>query len=129
MDYQKRLQYFMRKKKVKNVYELSRLSGVPPTTIYSIIVVNERANSPRLDTLEKLCDGLGITLSEFFSDKKTPEEQILENLGLDENAIRYISENMHDENLFDAIAMWRSMPIKTKTFLRKILIELHEENL
>lgn len=53
--------------------ELATLSGVTPSTVYSML------NSSRRDisilTIKKLCDGLGMTLGEFFS---TPEFDNLE---------------------------------------------------
>lgn len=53
--------------------ELATLSGVTPSTVYSML------NSSRRDisilTIKKLCDGLDITLGEFFS---TPEFDNLE---------------------------------------------------
>ena len=47
------------------VNELANLSGVSPSTVYSIL--NEKSQNPGAVTLKKLCDGLGITLGEFFS--------------------------------------------------------------
>ena len=45
--------------------ELATLSGVTPSTVYSML------NSSRRDisilTIKKLCDGLDMTLGEFFS--------------------------------------------------------------
>ena len=45
--------------------ELATLSGVTPSTVYSML------NSSRRDisilTIKKLCDGLDMTLCEFFS--------------------------------------------------------------
>ena len=53
--------------------ELATLSGVTPSTVYSML------NSSRRDisilTIKKLCDGLDMTLGEFFS---TPEFDHLE---------------------------------------------------
>ena len=53
--------------------ELATLSGVTPSTVYSML------NSSRRDisilTIKKLCDGLDMTLGEFFS---TPEFDNLE---------------------------------------------------
>ncbi|MBQ7010516.1 MAG: helix-turn-helix transcriptional regulator [Clostridia bacterium] len=47
------------------VNELANISGVSPSTVYSIL--NEKSQNPGAVTLKKLCDGLGITLGEFFS--------------------------------------------------------------
>ena len=55
------------------VNELANISGVSPSTVYSIL--NEKSKNPGSITIKKLCDGLEITLGEFFS---TPEFDTLE---------------------------------------------------
>lgn len=55
------------------INELANISGVSPSTVYSIL--NEKSQNPGAVTLKKLCDGLEITLGEFFS---TPEFDSLE---------------------------------------------------
>ena len=55
------------------VNELANLSGISPSTVYSIL--NEKSQNPGVITIKKLCDGLEITLGEFFS---TPEFDGLE---------------------------------------------------
>ena len=45
--------------------ELASLSGVTPSTVYSML--DERRKELSINTIKKLCDGLGITLGEFFS--------------------------------------------------------------
>ncbi len=45
--------------------ELANISGVTPSTVYSMMDVSRRDISIR--TIKKLCDGLEITLGEFFS--------------------------------------------------------------
>ena len=52
---------------------LANEAGVKPSTVYSLMSVEYRDMS--LVTLKKLCDGLDITLGEFFS---TPEFDELE---------------------------------------------------
>ena len=47
------------------VNELANISGVSPSTVYSIL--NEKSQNPGAVTIKKLCDGLGITLGAFFS--------------------------------------------------------------
>ena len=46
-------------------YRLSKTSGIPYSSINSLFSKN---NNPSISTLEKICAGLGITLSEFFAD-------------------------------------------------------------
>lgn len=53
--------------------ELAYLSGVTPSTAYSMLDPNRRDIS--IITIKKFCDGLDITLGEFFS---TPEFDELE---------------------------------------------------
>ena len=45
--------------------ELANLSGVTPSTVYSML--DERRKELSINTIKKLCDGLDITLGEFFS--------------------------------------------------------------
>ena len=53
--------------------ELANLAGVTPSTVYSMLDQSRRDVS--IVTIKKLCDGLEITLGEFFS---TPEFDGLE---------------------------------------------------
>ena len=55
------------------VNALGTVSGVSPSTIYSML--NEKSKNPGAITIKKLCDGLEITLGEFFN---TPEFDALE---------------------------------------------------
>ena len=55
------------------VNELAARAGISPSTVYSIL--DERSQNPGAVTIKKLCDGLDITLGEFFS---TPEFDALE---------------------------------------------------
>lgn len=52
---------------------LALYSGIPSSTMKNII--NGRSKNPGIVTIKKICDGLDITLSEFFS---TPEFDNLE---------------------------------------------------
>ena len=47
------------------VNELASRAGVSPSTVYSIL--DERSQNPGTVTIKKLCDGIDITLGEFFS--------------------------------------------------------------
>ncbi len=53
--------------------ELATRSGITPSTVYSMLDNNRRDIS--ILTIKKLCDGLDMTLGEFFS---TPEFDALE---------------------------------------------------
>ena len=56
-----------------NPNELAGVSGVTPSTVYSMM--DQRRRDVSIVTIKKLCDGLEITLGEFFS---TPEFDSLE---------------------------------------------------
>lgn len=45
--------------------ELANLSGVTPSTVYSMH--DKSRKKVDITTIKKLCDGLGITLGQFFS--------------------------------------------------------------
>ena len=45
--------------------ELATLSGVTPSTVYSMM--DERRKELSINVIKKLCDGLDMTLGEFFS--------------------------------------------------------------
>ena len=47
-----------------SVNRLSSMSGVTQSTVNNI--VSGRNNSTTVSTIKKLCDGLGITIEEFF---------------------------------------------------------------
>lgn len=47
------------------VNALATLSGVSPSTVYSML--NEKSQNPGVVSLQKLCDGLDITLRDFFN--------------------------------------------------------------
>ncbi len=46
------------------VNALANASGVSPSTIYSML--NAKSQNPGVVSLQKLCDGLGISIREFF---------------------------------------------------------------
>ena len=50
------------------INELATLSGVTPSTAYSML--DERRRDISIITIKKFCDGLDITLSEFFTSSE-----------------------------------------------------------
>ena len=46
---------------------LANISGVTPSTIYSIL--NEKSKNPGICSIKKICDGLNISIREFFDDE------------------------------------------------------------
>lgn len=55
------------------INRLATLSALPPSSIKNILYGKSR--DPKIRTLKKLCDGLDITLREFFD---SPEFEALE---------------------------------------------------
>lgn len=55
------------------INKLANLSAVPPSSLKNILY--GKSQNPQILTIKMLCDGLGITLGEFFS---TPEFDALE---------------------------------------------------
>lgn len=55
------------------INKLATLSALPPSSIKNILY--GKSQNPKLLTIKLICDGLGITLGEFFS---TPEFDGLE---------------------------------------------------
>lgn len=43
---------------------LANLSGISPSTIYSML--NTKSKNPGIVSIQRICDGLGINLREFF---------------------------------------------------------------
>jgi transcriptional regulator with XRE-family HTH domain len=56
-----------------NINKLATISALPPSSIKNILY--GKSQNPKLITIKMICDGLGITLGEFFS---TPEFDALE---------------------------------------------------
>ncbi len=59
-----RFQEIMREKNIK-INDLANRSGITPSTAYSMMQPRYRHIS--IVTIKKLCDGLDISLGEFFS--------------------------------------------------------------
>ena len=56
-----------------SINKLSTISALPPSSIKNILY--GKSQNPKLLTIKMICDGLDITLGEFFS---TPEFDALE---------------------------------------------------
>ena len=46
------------------INSLANISGVSPSTIYSML--NEKSQNPGVVSIKKICDGLDISVREFF---------------------------------------------------------------
>jgi len=47
------------------INNLANISGVAPSTVYSIL--NEKSQNPGIVSIKKLCDGLDISIRDFFN--------------------------------------------------------------
>ena len=56
-----------------SINKLATICALPPSSIKNILYCNSQ--NPKIITIKMICDGLGITLGEFFS---TPEFDALE---------------------------------------------------
>ena len=70
-----RLQNICKERNIK-YNELATRSGVTPSTVYSLMDEKRRGSS--VITLKKLCDGLDMTMIDFFDDDifRTLEQEI-----------------------------------------------------
>ncbi|MBO4954471.1 MAG: helix-turn-helix transcriptional regulator [Clostridia bacterium] len=58
---------FLCEQKGMTIHKLATESGVAPSTIKNILY--GKSVNPGVVTIKMLCDGLGITLCEFFADE------------------------------------------------------------
>lgn len=67
MDAKVRIKQLM---EIKNIteYRLAKLSGLSQSTISNIF---NRNTAPTIPTIEAICNGLGISMAQFFSDDNT----------------------------------------------------------
>lgn len=69
MDAKIRVKQLMEEKNISE-YRLAKDSGLSQSTISNIFVRN---TAPTIPTIEAICNGLGITLSQFFYDADNEE--------------------------------------------------------
>ena len=90
--------------------------GLPPTTIYSIL--NAKSKNPGVVNIKKICDGLHITLGEFFN---TMEFEALE------QELHSFSKYYTYQNNLESIAMhskaFKLIAWKIKIYLIRIFVE------
>lgn len=80
-----------------SVYKLAKKSGLPYSSLNNIFV---RRTCPTVPTLEKICQGFGISLPEFFSYHTNPLK----------------SETLSEQEQ-DLVNAYRSLSIKDKELL------------
>lgn len=70
MDTVKRV-YTLIEERDMSLYQLSQLSGVSYSTVKT---TEKRGGQLKVDTIERICHALGITMGEFFEEKATSFE-------------------------------------------------------
>ena len=76
MDAMQRLRELCQERKL-SYYELAKRAGIPYSTLNTLLL---KDSQPSLPTLYRLCDGLGITVQQFFGNEAeltqlTPAQQ------------------------------------------------------
>lgn len=61
-----RLENLMKEKEISSKYEISCDAGLNPSLLNDFF--RNRISYPRIDTLYLICEGMNITLEEFFKD-------------------------------------------------------------
>jgi len=54
-----------------SINKLANLSALPPSSVKNILY--GKSKNPKIETIKILCDGLGMTLGQFFSTKEFDE--------------------------------------------------------
>lgn len=121
MDIVERIHQLMKLKRIENVWQLSKISGVPPTTLDGILNRGARMNGPRLDTIEKICAGLGLTLIEFLSGVEPAEIKIAEHHGINEEDFTTLAKLYHDKKFMKAVRFIQSLDEETRDILIKAI--------
>ena len=93
-----RIQFFLDFKHW-SLYKLAKESGVPYSSLNNIFI---RKTCPTIITLEKICNGLGITMSDFFDLHALPPHT--ESITTEEQEIlnAYKSLSSKDKELLQA---------------------------
>lgn len=63
----RRIQYYCKLRRM-SYYQLSRRAGVPMSTVQHIIKCMTK--NPGIFTLIKICNGLGVSITEFFDSEE-----------------------------------------------------------
>lgn len=105
MDVPARLKQLMDERGM-NVYALAQASGVSWQTVKNIFTLT---SNPSVGTLQKICRGLGVTLSQFFATEE------------DGNIITLTTEQQH------VIDRWNVMPADKQRVFSELLDMLSNE--
>ncbi len=80
-----------------SIYQLAKQSGISYSTLNNLF---HRQNIPSIPTLMKLCDGFGITLSEFFIENTAATKELTSKQL--ELVQRWNELSLQDKELLDA---------------------------
>lgn len=69
MDTVKRVYNLIEERNI-TLYQLSQMSGVSYSTVKT---TEKRGGQLKVDTIERICEALGITMSEFFQESSFPQ--------------------------------------------------------
>lgn len=61
-----RIQILCAEHNIANINALATQCGMSPSTIYSML--NTKSKNPGVISIQKICDGLEISVREFFND-------------------------------------------------------------
>ncbi len=85
-------------KKNMSQYELAKRAGMTQSSVSTLL---NKGNVPRITTLEKVCQGFGITLAQFFAeDEEYPD--------LSEEQLKVLNT-------------WQKLSVKEKAAIEKIV--------
>ncbi len=85
-------------KKNMSQYELAKRAGMTQSSVSTLL---NKGNVPRITTLEKVCQGFGITLAQFFvEDEEYPD--------LSEEQLKVLNT-------------WQKLSVKEKAAIEKIV--------
>lgn len=82
-----------------SVYRLAKEADIPYSSLNNIFVRN---NYPTIATLERICSGLGITMSEFFKDNTCPAKSDVYTAKEKDIIVTYRQLDNDDKKLFHA---------------------------
>lgn len=89
-----------------SLYKLAKESEIPYSSLNNIFIRNTQ---PTIPTLEKICHGFQITMSDFFAESISPENPVLS----DEES--------------ELISCYRSLPQANKKLLKKFCCFLMQD--
>ena len=90
-----------------NVYAVAQASGVSWQTVKNLFTLT---SNPSVGTLQKICRGLGVTMSQFFATEE------------DGNIITLTAEQQY------VIDRWSALPADKQRVFNELLNMISEEN-